>query len=95
MFSDITFRFKLLFQAIDEPNFCEAYAKMCRTMSQFKVVVPSAAGGKPGAPVEFRKLLLTRCQREFEKDRSGETALSDLRKKMEEAKTPVSCSLLQ
>ena len=65
---------------------------MCRTMSQFKVMTP-APSGQGGAVqtsiVEFRKVLLTRCQREFEKDRANEDKLSDLRKKVDEAKTPV------
>ena len=64
---------------------------MCRTMSQFKLMVPGAAsqGGAPTGTVEFRKVLLTRCQREFEKDRTAEDKLSDLRKKVEEEKNPV------
>jgi len=91
LYSRFNFTFSL--QAIDEPNFCEAYANMCRTMSQFKVSTPAPSGqggAVQTATVEFRKVLLTRCQREFEKDRANEDKLSDLRKKVEEAKTPVS-----
>nr|CAB3241855.1 eukaryotic translation initiation factor 4 gamma 3 [Phallusia mammillata] len=74
----------LIFEkAIDEPNFCEAYANMCRTMSQVRIATSSAAN--PGSTVEFRKILLTRCQREFEKDRANEEALKVLREKFENA----------
>lgn len=82
-------------QAIDEPSFSEAYANMCRVMSQFKVSTQNttaaqvAASNPQSSTVEFRKVLLTRCQREFEKDRTNEDLLGDLRKKMEEAKTAV------
>ena len=85
----------ILFQAIDEPNFCEAYANMCRVMSQYRVSAPGGEGGNSGQGpatsqvVVFRKVLLTRCQKEFEKDRTSETNLIKLRQKVEEAKTEV------
>ena len=63
----------LFHQAIDEPNFSEAYSNMCRTMSQRQVTKDE--GGKT---LEFRKLLLTRCQREFEKDHQNEAAIQKL-----------------
>ncbi|XP_076817515.1 eukaryotic translation initiation factor 4 gamma 3-like isoform X2 [Clavelina lepadiformis] len=81
----------LIFEkAIDEPGFCEAYANMCRTMSQLRITTPATSGQsqQQTAIVEFRKVLLTRCQREFEKDRQNEEVLSKLRQKLEEATTP-------
>uniref|UniRef100_H2ZK86 Eukaryotic translation initiation factor 4 gamma 3 n=1 Tax=Ciona savignyi TaxID=51511 RepID=H2ZK86_CIOSA len=73
----------LIFEkAIDEPSFCEPYANMCRTMSQFRAPTP------PRATFEFRKILLTRCQREFEKDRTNEEVLEELKTKIENASTP-------
>jgi len=67
---------------------------MCRTMSQFRVTTPSAnQSGAPQSTVEFRKILLTRCQREFEKDRANEDALSKLREKLAAAATPVSVTV--
>ena len=80
-------------QAVNEHNSCEVYANMCRCMSQFKVTTPtlSAQGGvTQTSTVEFRKVLLTRCQKEFERDRTSEDKLSNLQKKVEDAKTPVS-----
>ncbi|XP_052760532.1 eukaryotic translation initiation factor 4 gamma 1-like isoform X2 [Mya arenaria] len=55
-------------KAISEPNFSVAYANMCRCLSMFKVQSET----KPGEMVNFRAVLLTRCQREFEKDKSSE-----------------------
>ena len=64
---------------------------MCRTMSQLRITTPATSGQsqQQTAIVEFRKVLLTRCQREFEKDRQNEEVLSKLRQKLEEATTPV------
>nr|XP_026694997.1 eukaryotic translation initiation factor 4 gamma 1 [Ciona intestinalis] len=76
----------LIFEkAIDEPSFCEPYANMCRMMSQFRV---SSAPGSGSNTFEFRKILLTRCQREFEKDRTNEEALNALKVKIENAEKP-------
>ena len=55
-------------QAIDEPSFSVAYANMCKCMTKLEV----PAEGKPNETVIFRKILLLRCQSEFEKDRSDE-----------------------
>ncbi|XP_052454945.1 E3 ubiquitin/ISG15 ligase TRIM25 isoform X2 [Carassius gibelio] len=56
-------------KAISEPNSSEAYANMCRCLMGLKV--PSTE--KPGETVNFRKLLLNRCQKDFEKDEDDET----------------------
>jgi translation initiation factor 4G len=68
-------------QAISEPNFSVAYAHMCKYMSEYKVPVTD----KPGEMVSFRKLLLNRCQREFEKDKAEELDLERLQKEIDEA----------
>ncbi|XP_066573866.1 eukaryotic translation initiation factor 4 gamma 1-like [Amia ocellicauda] len=53
----------LIFEkAISEPNFSATYANMCQCLLRLKV--PSA--DKPGETVNFRTLLLNRCQKEFE-----------------------------
>ena len=65
---------------------------MCRVMSQHTVSTPTNDDGMQApasSPVIFRKVLLTRCQKEFEKDRSTESALDDLRKKVEDAESAV------
>ena len=62
---------ELIFEkAVDEPGFSVAYAKMCQTL-QLKKVPTDESEGRPEAEVEFvnfRKLLISRCQKEFEKD---------------------------
>ena len=52
----------LFSQAVDEPGFSVAYARMCDVLQKKKTM--SGSGGE----VYFRKLLITRCQKEFEKD---------------------------
>ena len=47
---------------MDEPEFSVAYAKMCDVLREKKVLKEDGSG------VDFRKLLVTRCQKEFEKD---------------------------
>jgi len=57
---------ELVFEkAVDEPAFSVAYAQMCKVMQMKKVPVD---GGKEEEYVNFRKLLISRCQKEFEKD---------------------------
>ena len=57
---------------------------MCFVL-QFKV----AAENKPREMVNFRAVLLTRCQREFEKDKSSEAIFKEKREKIQAAE-PVS-----
>jgi len=57
---------ELVFEkAVDEPAFSVAYAQMCKVMQMKKVPID---GGKEEEFVNFRKLLISRCQKEFEKD---------------------------
>jgi translation initiation factor 4G len=61
---------ELIFEkALDEPAFSVAYAHMCRILQLKKVPKDGEDGNpEPGTEVTFRKLLISRCQREFEKD---------------------------
>lgn len=73
----------LIFEkAISEPNFSVAYANMCRCLMGLKVPAPD----KPGHSVNFRKLLLNRCQKEFEKDQDDDEIFEKKQKEMEAAK---------
>lgn len=47
---------------MDEPGFSVAYARMCGILQKKQVTT------KDNAPVQFKYLLLTRCQQEFEKE---------------------------
>ncbi|XP_076421604.1 eukaryotic translation initiation factor 4 gamma 3 isoform X23 [Peromyscus maniculatus bairdii] len=71
-------------KAIDEPSFSVAYANMCRCLVTLKV--PMAE--KPGNTVNFRKLLLNRCQKEFEKDKADDDVFEKKQKELEAASAP-------
>ncbi|XP_036928829.1 eukaryotic translation initiation factor 4 gamma 1-like isoform X1 [Acanthopagrus latus] len=73
---DLTFE-----KAISEPDFSVAYANMCRCLMGLKVQIPD----KPGATVNFRKLLLNRCQKEFEKDKDDDVIFEKKQKELEAA----------
>lgn len=68
-------------KAIDEPSFSVAYGNMCRCLATLKV--PSL--DKPNATVNFRKLLLNRCQKEFEKDKVDDVVFERKQKELDSA----------
>ncbi|KAK2106105.1 Eukaryotic translation initiation factor 4 gamma [Saguinus oedipus] len=68
-------------KAIDEPSFSVAYANMCRCLVTLKVPMAD----KPGNTVNFRKLLLNRCQKEFEKDKADDDVFEKKQKELEAA----------
>ncbi|XP_025028212.1 eukaryotic translation initiation factor 4 gamma 3 isoform X13 [Python bivittatus] len=71
-------------KAIDEPSFSVAYANMCRGLVMLKVPMAD----KPGSTVNFRKLLLNRCQKEFEKDKADDDVFEKKQKELEAAIMP-------
>uniref|UniRef100_A0A4W5Q0M9 Eukaryotic translation initiation factor 4 gamma 1 n=1 Tax=Hucho hucho TaxID=62062 RepID=A0A4W5Q0M9_9TELE len=72
----------LIFEkAISEPNFSVAYANMCRCLMGLKVPTTD----KPGVTVNFRKLLLNRCQKEFEKDKDDDVIFEKKQKELDAA----------
>ncbi|XP_062872493.1 eukaryotic translation initiation factor 4 gamma 1 isoform X2 [Trichomycterus rosablanca] len=68
-------------KAISEPNFSVAYANMCRCLMGLKV----PTSDKPGVSVNFRKLLLNHCQKEFEKDKDDDVAFEKKQKELDAA----------
>ncbi|KAG9343267.1 hypothetical protein JZ751_014248 [Albula glossodonta] len=78
-------------KAISEPNFSVAYANMCRCLMGLKVPTTD----KPTITVNFRKLLLNRCQREFEKDKDDDEIFEKKQKEMEAAATEEERQLLR
>ncbi|XP_078522280.1 eukaryotic translation initiation factor 4 gamma 1 isoform X4 [Lissotriton helveticus] len=75
----------LIFEkAISEPNFSVAYANMCRCLMGLKVPTTD----KPAVTVNFRKLLLNRCQKEFEKDKDDAEVFEKKQKEMDAAVLP-------
>jgi len=70
----------LIFEkAIDEAAYSTAYANMCRCLIPTKVVVKTVAGKKD---VTFRKVLLNRCQKEFEEGKSAEKRINEKMEKL-------------
>uniref|UniRef100_A0A672M2Q7 Eukaryotic translation initiation factor 4 gamma 3 n=1 Tax=Sinocyclocheilus grahami TaxID=75366 RepID=A0A672M2Q7_SINGR len=78
-------------KAIDEPSFSVAYANMCRCLATLKV--PTA--DKPNTTVNFRKLLLNRCQKEFERDKVDDVVLERKQKELDSATSPTEREKLQ
>uniref|UniRef100_A0A671TA65 Eukaryotic translation initiation factor 4 gamma 3-like n=1 Tax=Sinocyclocheilus anshuiensis TaxID=1608454 RepID=A0A671TA65_9TELE len=78
-------------KAIDEPSFSVAYANMCRCLATLKV--PTA--DKPNTTVNFRKLLLNRCQKEFERDKVDDVVLERKQKELDSATSPTERERLQ
>uniref|UniRef100_A0A671N8J9 Eukaryotic translation initiation factor 4 gamma 3-like n=1 Tax=Sinocyclocheilus anshuiensis TaxID=1608454 RepID=A0A671N8J9_9TELE len=78
-------------KAIDEPSFSVAYANMCRCLATLKV--PTA--DKPNITVNFRKLLLNRCQKEFERDKVDDVVLERKQKELDSATSPTEREKLQ
>lgn len=68
-------------KAVDEPIFSTTYAKMCQALSTKEV----ASSANPAETTNFRKLLLTRCQKEFEKDSAGLVEVDNKKKEIEAA----------
>ncbi|KAG7478452.1 hypothetical protein MATL_G00080790 [Megalops atlanticus] len=68
-------------KAIDEPSFSVAYGNMCRCLATLKV--PMAE--KPNTTVNFRKLLLNRCQKEFEKDKVDDVVFERKQRELDSA----------
>lgn len=68
-------------KAISEPNFSVAYANMAKRM--LTLSVPREQD--PSQTVNFRTLLLNKCQQEFEKDKLEELDLAERQKQIETA----------
>ncbi|MBN3278709.1 IF4G3 factor, partial [Polyodon spathula] len=75
-------------KAVDEPSFSVAYGNMCRCLATLKVTMTD----KPNSTVNFRKLLLNRCQKEFERDKVDDDVFERKQKELEAA---ASVALLQ
>ncbi|XP_058849323.1 eukaryotic translation initiation factor 4 gamma 3-like isoform X4 [Acipenser ruthenus] len=68
-------------KAVDEPSFSVAYGNMCRCLATLKVTMTD----KPNSTVNFRKLLLNRCQKEFERDKVDDDVFERKQKELEAA----------
>ncbi|KAJ8391176.1 hypothetical protein AAFF_G00096050 [Aldrovandia affinis] len=68
-------------KAIDEPSFSVAYSNMCRCLATLKVPMAD----KPNTTVNFRKLLLNRCQKEFERDKVDDVVFERKQRELDAA----------
>ena len=71
-------------QALEEPSFSIAYANLCKVMSPIKVELMQEEG-KPPKSTNFRRMLLTKCQQEFEKDKKDDETLEKMKEDIEKA----------
>eukprot|EP00798_Chlamydomonas_sp_ICE-L_P001220 gene1220-32561_t len=62
-------------KALVEGHFCEMYSNLCRTIHPLLPSFPSAQAG--GRPIDFRRLLLNKCQVEFENGTAAMRAESE------------------
>eukprot|EP00731_Ephydatia_muelleri_P015427 Em0008g1147a len=76
---------KIFTKALEETNVSEVYANLCRVLAPLAVETVNAEG-KPQA-VTFRRLLLTKCQQEFEKDMQEDEERETMQKGVETAET--------
>lgn len=58
-----------MLQAVDEPSFSTSYANMCKLCTRLEV---TKIVNDVEEKVNFRKLIITRCQMEFEKNKEAE-----------------------
>eukprot|EP00731_Ephydatia_muelleri_P015436 Em0008g1156a len=72
-------------RAITETTFIEVYANLCRVMAPLAVETVHAEG-KPQT-ITFKRLLLSRCQQEFEKDMQEDEERKTMQKGVETAET--------
>ncbi|XP_046742557.1 eukaryotic translation initiation factor 4 gamma 3-like isoform X2 [Diprion similis] len=75
-------------KAVDEPSFSVAYALMCKELAMMHVSSSDSKAGKEESNVNFRKLIITRCQMEFEKNTVDETVKAVKLKEIEECTDP-------
>lgn len=80
----------LVFQkAVDEPNFSVAYAAMCKELALLQVPSANSTNEKKEY-VNFRKLIVTRCQMEFEKQSIDESERNEKLKEIDDTMDAVS-----
>ncbi|KAI1890557.1 hypothetical protein AGOR_G00154910 [Albula goreensis] len=78
-------------KAIDEPSFSVAYGNMCRCLATLKVPMAD----KPNTTVNFRKLLLNRCQKEFERDKVDDVVFERKQQELDSATSSTERERLQ
>ncbi|XP_070158177.1 eukaryotic translation initiation factor 4 gamma isoform X3 [Polyergus mexicanus] len=71
-------------KAVDEPSFSVEYALMCKELGMMEV----AGANNQDSSVNFKKLIITRCQKEFEKNPIDDVERKRKLKEIEEITDP-------
>lgn len=75
---------------MDEPSFSVAYALMCKELAVMEVSGSDKNSEKQECSYTFKKLIINRCQKEFERNPVNEVARAAKLKEIEECIDPVS-----
>ncbi|KAG7197148.1 hypothetical protein KM043_007233 [Ampulex compressa] len=76
-------------KAVDEPSFSVEYALLCKDLAQIQVTSSERYSERQeGGGVSFKKLIIGRCQKEFEKNPADEVARAAKLKEIEECTDP-------
>uniref|UniRef100_A0A672GE36 W2 domain-containing protein n=1 Tax=Salarias fasciatus TaxID=181472 RepID=A0A672GE36_SALFA len=82
----------LIFEkATDEPSFSVMYGQLCHRLAHMTVQMAD----KAGSPVTFRRLLLNRCQKEFDAERSDDAVVQRKQEKLDSAASTAEREQLQ
>ncbi|XP_014477093.1 PREDICTED: eukaryotic translation initiation factor 4 gamma 3-like isoform X2 [Dinoponera quadriceps] len=71
-------------KAVDEPCYSVEYAQLCRELGPLEVKVPDL----DGEVITFKKLIITRCQKEFEKNPNDDIMRNKALKEIDECRDP-------
>lgn len=71
-------------KAVDEPCYSVAYALLCKKLGTLEVKVPDLDGDV----ITFKKLIITRCQKEFEKNPNDDIMRNKALREIEECRDP-------
>ena len=75
-------------KAVDEPSFSVAYALMCKELAVMEVSGSDKNSDKQECSYTFKKLIINRCQKEFERNPVNEVARAAKLKEIEECVDP-------
>ncbi|CAK9810287.1 Eukaryotic translation initiation factor 4 gamma 3 [Anthophora quadrimaculata] len=75
-------------KAVDEPSFSVAYALMCKELAVMGVSGANKNSDNQESSFNFKKLIIERCQKEFEKNPENELARASKLKEIEECTDP-------
>ncbi|XP_016915134.2 eukaryotic translation initiation factor 4 gamma 3 isoform X4 [Apis cerana] len=75
-------------KAVDEPSFSVAYALMCKELAVMEVSGSDKNSDKQECSYTFKKLIINRCQKEFERNPVNEVARANKLKEIEECTDP-------